>query len=215
MNIKNIKKAALVLGLAAMLPTGVYGTIIWSDNFEGENGGNYQLDYTGFSKWDVTAGAVDLIGVGSPWDFGFGSTHGQFVDMDGSINRAGTMLSKSITLLAGNYVLSYDLAGNQRGAANDTIVVSVETGITPGSTITLSSAATFATYSDSFTVGPSGATINLKFAHQGGDNQGILLDNVRLEGVITSGASVPDAGTTLSLLGVGLVGLAGLRRKLS
>lgn len=39
-------------------------TVIFEDNFNSENGGNYLLNYYDFDKWTVSGGSVDLIGVG-------------------------------------------------------------------------------------------------------------------------------------------------------
>ena len=58
-------------GLFAVIAIGMWcgsaqALTIFEDNFDSENGGNYQLNYSGFANWDVTDGTVDLIGEGSP-----------------------------------------------------------------------------------------------------------------------------------------------------
>ena len=62
----------------------------------------------------------------------------------------------------------------------------------------------------SFTATASGANTNLSFTGQGVAS--FRLDDVSVE---PAGVGVPDGGTTVSLLGCALLGLAGLRRKLS
>jgi hypothetical protein len=62
----------------------------------------------------------------------------------------------------------------------------------------------------SFNATASGANTNLSFVGSGIGT--FRLDDVSVE---RAGAGVPDGGTTVSLLGLALVGLAGLRRRLS
>jgi protein with PEP-CTERM/exosortase system signal len=62
----------------------------------------------------------------------------------------------------------------------------------------------------SFTATTSGANTNLSFTGQGVAS--FRLDDVSVE---PAGVGVPDGGTTVSLLGCALLGLAHLRRKLS
>lgn len=77
-----------------------------------------QLDYFGFSKWDVTSGKVDLIGGEPPYDlFDLIPGHGLYVDMVGSsVPLLGTIATKNpITFTAGTtYRLKFKMAGNQR-----------------------------------------------------------------------------------------------------
>jgi hypothetical protein len=117
---------------------------------------------------------------------------------------------------AGSYVFHYDMAGNQRDSSTDTVIISAQNGVPTTiatDTKTLTEFAPWTTYSIPFTLAAP-TTVNFVF-QDGGDfnNIGNLLDNVRLEdGTV---GSVPDGGTTLSLLGLGLVGLASLRRLFS
>jgi hypothetical protein len=157
--------------------------VVFSDNFDSENGGVGTLNYTGFAQWTVTLGTVDLIGNGY-YDFPpVTDGHGLYVDMDGSSSQAGTMVSLNLPLGPGSYVLSYELAGNQRGGPDDTVTASVEVGVSPAHVITLASSDPFATFSDNFTL-TTAQTVNIQFAASGGDNIGILLDNVKLESVV-------------------------------
>jgi hypothetical protein len=172
-------------------------TIVFSDNFNNENGGNWALNYTGFANWTVTNGSVDLIGVGSPYDFLPGN--GLYLDMDGSTNDAGTIVSKSLSLAAGSYLFSFDLAGNQRGDPNvEPVTAEVQVGVVTN-TYSLADTAPFKLFTLAFTLGAP-KTVDLSFSEVGNSNIGMLLDNVTL----TSVSSVPLPSAALG--GLVLIG---------
>jgi hypothetical protein len=204
---------SVVLGTLALAGQ-LQATTIFSDNFNTENGGVGALNYTGFANWSVTQGSVDLIGNGF-YDFLPGN--GLYVDLDGTINNggvpAGTIVSKNVALGAGSYELSFSLAGSQRGETKDT-QISVATGVVAPYIITLGPNSPFTTYTVDFTLA-SAQSVNLSFSDTDpADLYGALLDNVKLDTAIPP-ASVPDGGTTVGLLGLGLVGLAALRKRLA
>lgn len=191
-----------LLGLA-LLAAPAQATVIFSDNFDSENGGVGVLNYVGFANWTVAGGTVDLVNNG----FFFGGLgSGQYVDLDGSSTDSGVMTHSLGILGAGNYLFSYDLAGSQRGST-DSVDVKVNNLIS-SVTHSLASSAGFATFSQSLTlVAPTAVT--LSFEGHGGDNVGLLLDNVKLERV----DAVPETSSTFGLL-AGIVCLgAWLRRR--
>lgn len=196
----------LILGVIVVLSLSsvpAKAAIIFSDDFNAENGGVADistLNYTVFANWAVSSGTVDLIG-NAYYDFYPGN--GLYVDLDGTTGDAGTMTSIGLPLGPGQYELKFWLGGNARGYPADTVAVSVAVGGVSQS-YTLSSGAFLAEYSMLFTIG-SATTANIVFDHAGGDNQGIILDQVVLN-------QIPEPGT-LILLGSGLLGLVVAGRK--
>jgi MYXO-CTERM domain-containing protein len=180
-----------------------------NDDFNGENGGSGVLNYTTWANWDVTAGAVDLIGNGF-YDFYPGN--GLYVDLDGSTSAAGTMKSSSsFGLVAGQtYQLQFDLGGSTRGDTN-TVHVSLGTAYTED--FTMASADPLTTITRSLTIGVPDAGLSwLQFKHDGGDNYGLILDNVKLVQEDGRG-STPELSTWMLLACSGLAGLGLWRRR--
>lgn len=171
---------------------------IFSDNFDTENGGVGITNYNGLTNWTVTNGTIDLIGNGY---FDFLPGNGLYIDLDGSSFDAGDMMSMNIFLSPGSYTLYYDLAGSQR-SASPVDAVNVTFGTAPTVNHTgLNYTDGFATYSINMTVTIAG-NYTILFQDLGTDNQGALLDNVRV---------VPTPGAA-ALLGAGLLA-SGRRRR--
>ena len=191
-----------VSALCGVLVFGLVGqshaTVIFSDNFDAENGGIGQLNYNAFANWSVSNGTVDLIGrpVGF---FDFFPSNGLYVDLDGTSFQAGTFTSIGIQVTPGNYILSFLLAGSQRGDVN-TVQVNVSGGLA-SSIYTLASNVPLTLETMSFTV-LAPTTINLSFHNEGSSNNiGLILDNVSVS------TAVPDSGSTTVLLGIAIIGL--------
>jgi len=190
--------------------------LLW-DDFNSENNSHWALDYSAFHNWTVGPGTVDLIGVGSDWNW-FPS-HGLYVDLDGSTHQAGTMTSSGVwDLTAGAvYKLEFDLAGSQRSdyGATDTVIV-VALG-TFNKTFTLSAGAPFQTYTEYIGFSNTGqGSLHVAFAGQGGDNVGLLLDNVRLtkyDSIYEANGTPELSSGALLLFGMLPVGLAWRKRR--
>jgi len=157
------------------LPPVAPGSVILQDDMDDENGGNAEQNYTGFALWTVVRGCVDLHGPGSIDPL---PGNGLYIDMDGSCDLAGRLESKeTFTLDPGTYILELVMAGNNQGAAADDMTLSF--GTVFSETVTLLEDQPFDI--SSFTFSVSAATSGkLVLDHAGTDNQGILVDVVRL-----------------------------------
>lgn len=171
-----------------------------NDNFDSITSSVLNIPSSGLANWDVLNGTVDAVATPNSW--GITCNTGTCIDLDGSSNDAGDLVSAS-GFSAGQYSLSFDLSGNQRGGVNDDLIVS------------------FGDYSQAFNLASNAAWANifislvnvndgdkLSFSHAGGDNVGIMLDNVSVAAV--SAVPIPAAAF---LFAPALLGFMGLRRK--
>jgi hypothetical protein len=192
--LRNIFLAAALLMITGSL--NAQASVLFSDNFNTENGGVGELNYNNFANWNVTDGTVDIIGNGY-YDFYPGN--GLYVDLDGSTGQAGTMTSKtSFDLTPGTYTLSYDLGGSQRGDIN---TVDINVGSLYSTSLTLDSSYPLTQFNDTFTV-TSPTSANISFHNLGGDNVGDILDNVQLT---SDTSTVPEPSTIWLFLFAGVM----------
>ena len=195
---------ALVLGATAGAQADL--TPIFQETFNSENNGHGVTNYAGFANWNVIEGSVDLIGNGYfqllPASWGLGL----FIDMDGSTRNAGTIETKQTFVFGpGRYALSFDVAGSQRAGTQfsptDTVSFSVALGTLLNDSVTLSNFATPTLQHKTYLFDVNTATAGtLRFSGLGGDNVGLLLDNVSLVALPAPGAAL------LVMLGLSIVG---------
>lgn len=200
--------AMAALGLSVCGFGASAGTVVISDNFDASTAqGNWPGDGTfqSIPQPGNTAGqpSIDLVGPGFFQNLAYST--GNSVDLDGSTGSgfvpAGELQSLA-SLPTGAYTVSFLLAGNMRGAPNQTTAVSIggqTIDVTPSS-----NSQPYTLYHLYFT----GASGQVAFTDLGpSDQMGDLVDNV----VVTTG--VPEPATwALMLMGVGAIG-AGMRTR--
>lgn len=186
----------LLFSTAMAASASTHANLLFEDNFNAEA---RKLNTT-LSNWTVSNGSIDVIGTGY---FDFYPGNGNYLDLDGSSRNAGKITTlTSFALNPGfTYLLSFDLGGSKRGDSNS---VNVALG-NFSETFTLASSAGWQNITRSITV-QGDMSSRLSFDHAGGDNMGLILDNVSV-------TAVPEPETyALMLAGLGLVGFVARRR---
>lgn len=196
-------RTILALATTALISTSAQAAVIFQDNFDSEAGapGQHALNYNSFDQWSVSNGTVDVVSTGG-WGITCVGGTGKCVDLDGSTGNAGTFTSDLISLAEGTYTLSFDISGNQRWGRDD---LGVTLGGFFNESFSLASNDSWQTVSHTFDV-TSTTAASFIFNHAGGDNIGIMLDNVSLESV-----DVPEPAS-IAIFGLGIVGLGFARR---
>jgi len=185
-----------------LLPQNTAAATIFVDDFNFENSGDPLRNYTGFANWNVTRGTVDLIGDGVTEDlFDAYPGNGLYVDLDGSTFAAGRFESKTLfPLTAPAYILQFDLGGTTQTGDNE---VTVSLGTVYSELFTLPNIPGFGatpftriTRVIQIATPTSGRIV---FDHAGGDNYGLILDNVSLTAVPEPSSFLLVAGSLLLL----------------
>ncbi len=183
---------AMILSIA--LTSSASAAPIFFDNFDAS--GPPTVNWNGGTDWNVTSGSVDLIGNGF---FDFLPGNGLYVDLDGTTNSAG-LFSTNMLFAPGSYIVTFSLAGSQRGSS-ETVTVSLGDWSTTISNIPSNQPFTVYTFTiTTTTTGP------LSFQNAGGDNVGALLDNVSV-------SFVPEPISLVIFGGLMVGGLAAVRRR--
>jgi hypothetical protein len=188
---KLLTTAALIVGAAS-----AQASIIFSDNFE-SNPTRLNLAPTG---WTVQNGTVDIVTGGFCLD---GSS--RCIDLDGSTGNAGDLSHGFSAVSGATYTLAYQLGGNRRGGS-DTVTVQLD-GVSQSHT--LAALDPLQIFTLSFVASSTGPE-TFVFSNAGGDNVGLILDNVVLSESVTTALPEP---ASLLLLSAGLAGLAISRRR--
>jgi hypothetical protein len=184
--------------------------VLFTDNFDSntlvDSGSGLGLNQVPAGWTEVSGGTVDIIGSGpSGTSYDLISGNGYYIDMDGSTSNSGDIRTGPFTFNPGlTYSLSYQLAGNQRGAGDDSVEVFTDGGASGivFVTRTLSQSDPFTTFVETFTVS-STTSGRIAFRGIGGDNQGLLLDNVSLTAVPLPAAAWLFGTALLGMLGIG------------
>jgi len=226
--------AAAALAAMALGVSGAQATQVFSDNFNGLNGGVPADPYTAFPNFTVLGGSVSL-NQGARCAGGSGGC----VGLDGTaLNGAEFQMTNGLHYSAGSLVtLTYDIAGNHHDcsvcAADDqyeagfgfsklsetldhVTIDGVDDGtkVTPTGLIEFGDGfavplfAPYTSHTVSFIATDSG-TVMARFRSFSSDGIGPLLDNVGL--TVTGGVPEP-ASWALMILGFGATGAA-LRRR--
>jgi hypothetical protein len=193
---------AAAAAFAALLAGHASAATLLSDDFNADLQG---LNSPGDAVFTSTSapGSVDIIGTGF---FDLQPGNGNYVDLDGSSGdghaTAGELTSVA-TFGPGSYTLTFDLAGNLRGAAAQTTTVSLGSfsqAFSPDAN------AAFSLQTVHFHTTTGGALI---FTEAGpSDQQGNLLDNV----ILSSDAVVVPEPASWALMLIGFGGAGALLR---
>ena len=207
LKLKRLTLASAMIVSAAMTQS-AHAVPVLQDDFNSYSGGLAITDP--FGPWMVSQGSIDLIPVGSKYNFY--PANGTYVDLNGTTVQYGGIATIA-SFAAGNYTLTFNLGGSTGGDGNvdstpKTTIVSLGDWST---TITLAPGVGFT--NQSFTFHSDGGTLSFVSQAGGNPNVGNILDNV----VLVDPPSTPLPSTWSMLvggfLGLGFVSYLGTKRQ--
>ena len=209
----NVKLLSLVAIAATLASAPLFATTTsFQESFDGVGNGLSLQTVGQFSAVNTTN--VDVIDAGGDGYFDTGHTpgaleFGHVVDLGGTGTNPFGQLQTTIDLAAGNYLLTFDLAGSQRAGYTSGTTTKVTVGNVTENISQLSYDPANA-YQISFTSNGTPTLLNFSLVESQNGNVGSLLDNVSIVKANTSPTPEPNS---LFLLGSGFAALAGLARR--
>jgi hypothetical protein len=206
--------ASLIVACGAIAPAQA-ATVPFFDDFSSIGSTVLSVPPSGWTtNVPASTDTVDSIKSGD-WSIRCLGGSGGCVDLDGTDGGAGLLSTGDFLLQAGgSYLLSAYVSGNQRNGSAETLTFgftdATGTSILASDTFNILAVdagqdSDFNLYTVLFVVGATDTTARIFFQNGGNDNEGAILDNVRL-------AAVPLPAAAWLLLS-GLVGFAALGRR--
>ena len=214
--------AALVgAAIASCHVSSAGAAVLYVDNFDSDTA---VLNWPGDSLFQSipqpgnVAGlpSVDLVGYSNGWGTLVDGSSGNSVDLDGTTGYGygppdGEIQSR-VMFGAGTYSLSFDLAGNLRGALSETTTVGITNDPSENVSYTPANTQGYMLETQSFTLTQPGY---LFFVDTGlpSDQQGNLLDNIALTSPNANLATPLPPTWTMMLIGFAGLGFVAYRKK--
>ena len=174
----------------------------YSDNFNSDTPGLNAIP----TGWSISnGGTVDIIAESNPYGITCRGKTGNCIDLDGSTNKSGDLVSPGFSLTAGQaYTAQFVLSGNDRVKQTDVVAVSFGTSL---ASFSVKENTGFLVDSVTFTPTTTGI-YNLSFLDNSSNNIGAILDNVK----VVQAVPLPAAAWLL-LSGLASMGVMARRRR--
>lgn len=156
-------------------------TILIEDDIDDENGGVADKMVTSLTNWNITRNCIDLHGPGStnplPGNGLYMDLDGTYLDHDVCIGAGRIESKETFDLDPGTYKFEMIMAGNNQNFPTDTMTLTI--GSAYSTTIVMEEPEPFSLHTYEFNV-PAATSATIVLDHSGGDEQGILIDAIRL-----------------------------------